>query len=207
MENEMKQVATNNNGEPAPFSLTSDFMGHGVASDTYSFWDQTSDELLAKGNGGMRQMYNYTPANAPEEPSRNGRMTNNQTQPSSQEGVFYRTGRVVVPELQLPTPHRHSKIGGDVTLESLQQKRNEEIQGSMPPMIHQLNNAIIPSEFNVRPPGSFQHNNSQNVDGQNSLEAYMPKLNPDDAREMLFGKRPDDRGKPVTLSSPYLVNI
>ena len=26
-----------------------------VSSDTYSFWDQTSDDLLAEGNGGMRQ--------------------------------------------------------------------------------------------------------------------------------------------------------
>jgi hypothetical protein len=59
-ENEINQIATNNNGEPAPFSLTSDFMGHGVASDTYSFWDQSSEEMMAKGNGGMRQMYNYS---------------------------------------------------------------------------------------------------------------------------------------------------
>jgi hypothetical protein len=59
-ETEMNQIATNNNGEPAPFSLTSDFMGHGVASDTYSFWDQSSEEMMAKGNGGMRQMYNYS---------------------------------------------------------------------------------------------------------------------------------------------------
>jgi hypothetical protein len=59
-ETEINQIATNNNGEPAPFSLTSDFMGHGVASDTYSFWDQSSEEMLAKGNGGMRQMYNYS---------------------------------------------------------------------------------------------------------------------------------------------------
>ena len=35
-------------------------MGHGVESDTYSFWDQSSEEMLAKGNGGMRQMYNYS---------------------------------------------------------------------------------------------------------------------------------------------------
>ena len=56
----INMAATNNNGEPAPFSLTSDFMGHGVASDTYSFWDQSSEEMMAKGNGGMRQMYNYS---------------------------------------------------------------------------------------------------------------------------------------------------
>ena len=30
-----------------------------MASDSFSFWDQTSDDLSAKGNGGMRQLYNY----------------------------------------------------------------------------------------------------------------------------------------------------
>ena len=33
--------------------------GFGVASDNYSFLDQSADELSAKGNGGMRQLYNY----------------------------------------------------------------------------------------------------------------------------------------------------
>ena len=52
--------ATGFNGEPMAFSLGSDNVGgFGVASDSFSFWDQGSDELLAKGNGGMRQMYNY----------------------------------------------------------------------------------------------------------------------------------------------------
>ena len=60
-ETEINQVATNNNGEPAPFSLTSDFMGHGVASATYSFWDQSADELTAKGQGGMRQLHGFSP--------------------------------------------------------------------------------------------------------------------------------------------------
>ena len=42
------------------FSLGNDNIGgFGVASDSFSFWDQGSDELLAKGNGGTRQMYNY----------------------------------------------------------------------------------------------------------------------------------------------------
>ena len=52
--------ATGFNGEPMAFSLGSDNVGgFGVASDSFSYWDQGSDELLAKGNGGMRQMYNY----------------------------------------------------------------------------------------------------------------------------------------------------
>jgi hypothetical protein len=53
-------AATGFNGEPLAFSLGSDHTGcFGVASDTFSYWDQGSDELLAKGDGGLRQMYNY----------------------------------------------------------------------------------------------------------------------------------------------------
>jgi hypothetical protein len=60
-----KNVALNNeatgfNGEPNSFSLGRESMGgFGVASDNYSFLDQSPDELSAKGNGGMRQLYNY----------------------------------------------------------------------------------------------------------------------------------------------------
>jgi len=60
-----KNVALNNeatgfNGEPNAFSLGRESMGgFGVASDNYSFLDQSADELSAKGNGGMRQLYNY----------------------------------------------------------------------------------------------------------------------------------------------------
>ena len=52
--------ATGFNGEPNSFSLGRESMGgFGVASDNYSFLDQSPDELSAKGNGGMRQLYNY----------------------------------------------------------------------------------------------------------------------------------------------------
>jgi hypothetical protein len=52
--------ATGFNGEPLAFSLNNDGVGgFGVASDSFSYWDQGSDELLAKGDGGLRQMYNY----------------------------------------------------------------------------------------------------------------------------------------------------
>ena len=52
--------ATAFNGEPSAFSIGADNIGgFGVASDSFSYWDQGSDELLAKGNGGARQMYNY----------------------------------------------------------------------------------------------------------------------------------------------------
>ena len=54
---QLNNQATLNNGEPLAFSLGA--ANFGVASDNFSFWDMTDDELSAKGNGGLRQMYNY----------------------------------------------------------------------------------------------------------------------------------------------------
>lgn len=93
--------ATNNNGEPSPFSLNHDCIGgFGVASDTFSYWDQTSEDLSAKGNGGMRQLYNYATIDS--------------------------NIRIDAPKEDY-TP---DKIGS-VSLENLQQQRNSEIQMSM----------------------------------------------------------------------------
>ena len=55
------KVATNNNLEPSAFSLGNS--GCGVISDNYSFLDMNSDDLAAKGNGGIRQMHNYVDLN------------------------------------------------------------------------------------------------------------------------------------------------
>ena len=97
----INMVATNNNGEPSPFSLNHDCIGgYGVASDTFSFWDQTSDDLSAKGNGGMRQLYNYATIDSDI--------------------------RIDAPKEDY-TP---DKIGS-VSLENLQQTRNSDIQINM----------------------------------------------------------------------------
>lgn len=53
----MKQQSVSQHGEPSAFALG--IGGYGVASDHYSFLDQTPDELLAKGAGGMRQSHHY----------------------------------------------------------------------------------------------------------------------------------------------------
>lgn len=58
---EEKQIATQNNGEPSAFSLGSG--GFGVASDNYSFLDQDSESLSAKGSGGLRQLHHYSTLN------------------------------------------------------------------------------------------------------------------------------------------------
>jgi hypothetical protein len=54
-------VATNFNGEPSAFNMGSGLTD--VHSDNFSFLDQNDDELSAKGDGGMRQLYNYASIN------------------------------------------------------------------------------------------------------------------------------------------------
>lgn len=53
-----RDVATNHQGEPECFAINGGNFS-GVVSDCYSFLDQDATELSAKGNGGMRQLYNY----------------------------------------------------------------------------------------------------------------------------------------------------
>ena len=60
VEEVVQQKAMNFNGEPSAFSL--DGLS-GVVSDNFSFLDQNSDDLSAKGAGGMRQLYNYATIN------------------------------------------------------------------------------------------------------------------------------------------------
>ena len=56
-----QNIATKNNGEPMAFSLNSNCgSSFGVASDNYSFLDQSPDELSAKGSGGLRQQHHYS---------------------------------------------------------------------------------------------------------------------------------------------------
>ena len=56
-----RQKATNFNGEPSAFAIDTGFSG--VVSDNFSFLDQNSDDLSAKGDGGMRQLYSYATIN------------------------------------------------------------------------------------------------------------------------------------------------
>jgi hypothetical protein len=47
---------TNGNGEPECYSISQ----MSKISDSYSFWDQSADELTAKGGGGMRQLHSFS---------------------------------------------------------------------------------------------------------------------------------------------------
>lgn len=57
-EERINAQSTGFNGEPLAFSMGE--FGT-IMSDNYSFLDQNSDEMSAKGTGGMRQMHNYVP--------------------------------------------------------------------------------------------------------------------------------------------------
>lgn len=58
------QQSTQNNMEPLAFSLGGGgSLCSGVVSDHYSFLDMDSEDLNAKGNGGLRQMHSYVGLN------------------------------------------------------------------------------------------------------------------------------------------------
>jgi hypothetical protein len=89
--------ATNNNMEPMAFSLGGG--GFGIVSDNYSFLDMDSEELNTKGNGGMRQMHNYVPLN--------------------------HSDTITTPKDDFD--YKQDKISGDLTIEKLQQQREQEL--------------------------------------------------------------------------------
>ena len=99
-----KQIATKQNGEPMGFPMTiSNSVGSNIVSEQFTFYDMSPEELSAKGKGGMRQMYNYMPA--------------------SQETIFIQTP---------PDNYRPDKLSNNVTIDSLQQQRNEEFGKLVP---------------------------------------------------------------------------
>jgi hypothetical protein len=99
-----QQSAGHYSVEPTGVSLMSSNQGMNIISEPYTFYSLTSDELSAKGVGGRRQMYNYVSANQNT--------------------------------LTINTPaetYQADKISGDITIDTLQQKRQSEIQQSVGP--------------------------------------------------------------------------
>jgi hypothetical protein len=173
--------AIRENGEPSGFVLGGTSGGVNIVSETFTYYDAPAEELLAKGSGKMRQMHNYTSA--------------------GDEGFF------------IPTPeekYKPDKLGGDTTLEYLMQKRNEELKSAAPSMANQLNQAIMPNSnanaLDIKPPPSSQ----PAIGGYNKNAFSRASPNPEDAREVLFGKNSgwsgsfEDGGKP---SPAYMINI
>lgn len=101
--NQQKNAATHNNGEPLGYILNSSNSGMSIVSEQYTYYNMSPEELSAKGKGSGRQMYNYVPAD-------HGSLT-------------------------IPTPpdsYRPDKVSGDVTLDSLQQERNDDVSKFFP---------------------------------------------------------------------------
>lgn len=59
---QQQQAAVVATGEPEAFSLGGG-AGFGVSSDQFSYLDQDSDSLSAKGDGGLRQLHHYASVN------------------------------------------------------------------------------------------------------------------------------------------------
>lgn len=106
---EMVKKATQNNLEPMAFGFSGSGFGS-ITSDQYSFLDMDSDSLSAKGNGGVRQMHNYVDLNYSDNIS------------TPEDDHDYKGS---------------NKISGDLTVEQLQQQREQDLQkltGNKPPM-------------------------------------------------------------------------
>ena len=104
-------VATQNQGEPMGYVLNQSNNGMSIVSEQFTYYNMSPEELSAKGKGAGRQMYNYVSAN---------------------DDIN-----------SIPTPpdnYHPDKISGDVTLDSLQNQRNEEINKFFP-----NNSPIIPN--------------------------------------------------------------
>lgn len=56
------KVSTNNEMEPSSYELKSSY-GNSISSDNFSFWDMETNDLSAKGDGGLRQMHTYASLN------------------------------------------------------------------------------------------------------------------------------------------------
>jgi hypothetical protein len=90
--------AVGSNGEPSGFVLTPSNNGMSIVSEQYSNYSLTPEELSAKGYGGRREMYNYVKVT---------------------DDVM----KIVTP----PDTYRPDKLSTNVTVDTLQNKRNEEV--------------------------------------------------------------------------------
>ena len=81
-----------------PMGISLGINSMNVTSEQYTNYNLTPDELSAKGNGGRRQLYNYVSAN--------------------EEIISIKTP---------PDNYQPDKVGNDITLDQLQQKRMQDV--------------------------------------------------------------------------------
>lgn len=92
-----------NAGEPSAFYLGKTSGGSNIVSEQYTMYNLTPDELSAKGIGGKRQLYNYV---------------------SADDNINF----INTPE----DNYQADKVSTGVTIDSLQQKRIDDITAIMP---------------------------------------------------------------------------
>ena len=90
--------------EPTGYMLNSYSTGSNIMSEKFTSYSLTPDELSAKGNGERREMYNYISAKD------NMNVINTP-----------------------PDTYKPDKVSNDITLDTLQQKRMDDIGQSKPP--------------------------------------------------------------------------
>lgn len=101
---ERVDAAQHKNGEPIGMSLAMSSAGVSIHSEQYTLYDLSPDDLSAKSTSNKRPMYDYVSAQ------------NHQT-------------------YQIPTPpdtYRPDKVDSSLTLEVLEQKRNNEVSTGGP---------------------------------------------------------------------------
>jgi len=96
-----------------------------IQSDKYTFYNALPEEIGVSGRGTNRQMHNYVKA--------------------THEPLYIETP---------PDNYRPDKVSGDVTLDDLQQKRNEEINRTPTPLSYSTV---------IQPPIHKIHSNKENI--------------------------------------------
>jgi hypothetical protein len=111
------EQATNGNMAPSNFAFASGC--NNVVSDTYSFLNQTTEELCADGNGGKRQLYNYNQVGA---------------QPSNKQSTFEQYTQA------LNSQSSSTKIKGDgINTDDLAKLRSDDDKKIFPEARHTFN--------------------------------------------------------------------
>jgi len=95
---EYNNQATMHNGEPLGYRLHSSIGGTNIISEQFTSYDMSPDELSAKGKGQSRQLYNYVSVD--------------------NDNLFIETP---------PDNYRPDKLSDDITIDSLQQQRIDDI--------------------------------------------------------------------------------
>ena len=99
---EQNNKATDYQGEPSGYSLNLNSGGMNIVSEQYTYYNMSPEELSAKGKGNMRQLHNYVKA--------------------THEPNFINTP---------PDTYHPDKISSGVTIETLQQKRMEDVSSTI----------------------------------------------------------------------------